>query len=349
MANEEFIYLDETSKVGEVPDGASSIIQYADYYPEDTTPYQFLRVYELVIADGKTTKGVVISDLQVSFTVRKASSGSETQHEANISITNLSEETIKILAQSYPVISLKVGYLKTGLKTLFQGEVYDLETTKQGTDRVTSIKATPFKSSMSYGYVSYFVPAGGTLEDAIEVIRDRIGVAKGIWRSTKLQYSAPFGWSLSGTPSQELQRLCDAYNLEYHIDKGVLYVNDIVTSLDSTETKAPLLTYETGLLEGPYDSTARIRRGKLDPLKKKSYYVKALLNPDVRAGWLVKISGTKNDGVYKVESVSFRGDYRGGDWIMEIDLVTPDEYQKLRQEDARKEAKKKPNTKETIK
>jgi hypothetical protein len=34
---------------------------------------------------------------------------------------------------------------------------------------------------------------------------------------------------------------------------------------------------------------------------------------------------------------------------MEIDLVTSEEYQKLRQEDARKEDKKKANTKEVIK
>jgi len=348
-ANEEFIYLAEDGSKTEVPENSTLNLEYADYYPEDTTAYQFMRIYELVIADGYESKGVAIQDLQVNFTVKKVSNDAETPSEATISITNLAEDTIKILSKKWPVVSLKVGYLKTGLNSLFVGEVYDLETKRQGTDRITTFKAVPLKSKVDYEYVSSFVPAGGTLADALESIRKVLGAAKGIWRSDKLNYSAPFGWSVAGSPKQELQRLCDAYNLEYRIEKNALYVNDIAVSSDSTLSQAPLLTYETGLLEGPYDSTTRIKRGKLDPLRKKSFYVKALLNPSVKAGWMVKISGTgDDDGVYKVESANFRGDYRGGDWIMELDLVTTDEFAKLRAEDARKQEKKK-DKKEEVK
>lgn len=348
-ANEEFIYLAEDGSKTEVPANSTLNLEYADYAPLDTTPYQFMRVYELIIADGYEKSGVAIQDLQVTFSVKKVSNDAEEPSEATISIVNLAEDTAKLLAKKWPVVMLKVGYLKTGLQTLFQGEVYDLETKRQGTDRITTFKATPFKQNMDYGYVSGFVAAGGTLANAFDKIRESMGAVKGIWRSEKLNYSAPFGWTLSGSPKQELQRLCDAYNLEYRIDKNILYINDIATSTDSTVATAPLLTYTTGLLEGPYDSTTRIKRGKLDPLRKKSFYVKALLNPSVRAGWMVKIQGTSNDGVYKVESANFRGDYRGGDWVMELDLVTTDEFAKLRAEDARKAAKKDKNKKEEVK
>lgn len=324
------------------PNNSESPVTYGDYTPADKTQWQFMRVYELIIGDGNKAKGFAIADMQMSFSVKKNANNAEAQNKATITITNLSEETLSILEQDYPIVSLKVGYLKTGLTLLFSGKVVELDTKLQGTDRVTTIEAIPFHDKVGYTYVSSYVAAGGTLGNVIEEIRKSIpSLAKGIYRSEKLNYPLPFGKSIAGTAMQELQRICDANNLEYRIDLDTLYVNDIASTSDSSTNTAPLLSYETGLLTGPYASSGRIKRGKLDPLRKEGLTCTALLNPDVRAGWAVVIKGTDKDGTYKVEEVEFKGDYRGNDWTMNLYLVTTDEFAKMRAEDARKKAKKK--------
>lgn len=333
------------------PAEATSIVGYGDYSPLDKTQYQFMRVYELVIGDGKTKKGFSIADLEVSFSIKKSANNKDAQNTADISITNLSEETLAILEKDYPVVSLKVGYLKTGLKELFSGEVYDMETKRNGTDRVTTLKCTPFQSKLSFNYVSDFIAAGNTVGSAIEKIRQSVdGLAKGIYRSDKLNLTLPFGMPIAGSAMQELQRICNSYLLEYRLDNGALYISDIDGTSDSSVKKAPVLSYTTGLLAGPYKSTGRIKRGKLDPLRKEGLTVKALLNPIVQAGWAVVLEGTGDtDGTYKVEEVTFNGDYRGSDWTMDILLMTTNEFAKMRAEDARKKAKKNKSKKEETK
>lgn len=332
------------------PVGSESPVKYGDYTPDDKTQWQFMRVYELIIGDGDSAKGFAIADMQVSFTVKKNANNAEAQNKASIAITNLSEETLKVLEQDYPVVSLKVGYLKTGLTLLFSGKIVELDTKLQGTDRVTTIEAIPFQDKIAYKYVSSYVAAGQTLGSAIEEIRKSVaGLSKGIYRSDKLNYPLSFGIPIAGTAMQELQRICNANNLEYRIDLDTLYVNDIATTSDSGVNKAPLLSYETGLLTGPYSSTGRIKRGKLDPLRKEGITCTALLNPDVKAGWAVVLQGTDKDGTYKVEEVEFKGDYRGNDWVMTLYLVTTNEFAKMRAEDARKKAKKNKNKKEVVK
>lgn len=323
------------------PENSTSVVEYKNYYPADTSQYQFMRVYELVIGDGVTRKGFSIADLQITFSVKKSANNKEGQNKATIEIFNLSDETLKVLEQSYPVVTLKVGYLKTGLYTLFSGKVYELSTTRQNTDRVTRIEAIPFQDKLNFTYVSNYIAAGGTLGDAIDTIRQSIPqLAKGIYRSEKLNYRLPFGMPIAGTALQELQRICDSHNLEYRIDVDTLYVNDIGTTSDSSVSTAPVLSYETGLLTGPYTSTGRIKRGKLDPLRKEGLTFTALLNPKVNAGWAVVLSGTSQDGTYKVEEVEFRGDYRGSDWTMSVLCMTTDEFSKMRAEDDRKASKK---------
>lgn len=330
------------------PENNTTSIEYANYYPDDRTQYQFMRVYELIIGDGVTKKGFSIADLQITFSVKKCANNKEAQNKATIEIYNLSEETLKVLEQSYPVVTLKVGYLKTGLYTLFSGKVFDLETTRRNSDRVTRIEAIPFQDKLNFTYVSDYIAAGNTVGSAIDKIRQAIpNLAKGIYRSDKLNYVLPFGMPIAGTALQELQRICDSHNLEYRIDVDTLYVNDIGTTSDSSVATAPVLSYETGLLTGPYKSTGRIKRGKLDPLRKDGLTLTALLNPKVNAGWAVVLSGTSDDGTYKVEEVEFKGDYRGNDWTMDILCMTTDEFSKMRAEDARKASKKKTKKEET--
>lgn len=278
----------------------------------------FDRKYLLQIGDAETGQGLRINDLQITFKARKSVNNKKKIDQCSISIYNLSEESLAFLEKDYPVAILSCGYGDAdSVVRLFYGSVVEVETSKRGTDRITRLDITPSYTDLTFQILSDLVPENNTVEDGIELIRKKTKLAKGVYKGENLTRPIVYGYPLSGTPREMIDRICDNYDLEWRIEGEALFINDANTTETTIRAKAPVISPTTGLIDRPYFTTGSDKKSSDDKDKKDGVVFKALLNPNVVPGRIVKIEYEDQSNYYRVEEVQFSGDFRGSDWYME--------------------------------
>ena len=291
-------------------------------------PLQFDRQYALTVGDYKNGNGLKFTDHHITFDVSKSSSNRDSGNSASIEIYNLSKDELKTFETEYLYCALEVGYKgkyqEAGipLAQLFSGEVVQMMTRKSGTDIVTQLILGSGYTDLNFSSLSTTVPAGKTVKDVInEVIKGMPGVSRGIFNGTNLNNPVVFGYPLTGSSRQMLDEITEANDLEYHVDNGILYVNDKKGALN-TKAQATVLNQATGLIDTPYFIVGgRTHRGrnKDSDSKKKQFirqgiYFSCLLNPEIAPGRIVKLESDDVSGYFKIDSARYSGSYHGGDW-----------------------------------
>ena len=277
------------------------------------------RVYELVIGDYQTGNGLLVKDLQVTFDISKSTNNKNRTNSASIEIVNLSEESLKILDTDYPAAVFSAGYLDTGgAKRLFSGQVTNVSTRKSGTDIVTQIQMGSGYKELNHETLSELVPPGNDVKATIETLRKAIGADRGVYNGTNLNNEIIHGYPLSGTPKEMLDELSEKYQLDWQLDDGVLYVHDNDRATTEQFQLAYVISPFSGLIERPYRVSGDKRRSKKDKVKKPGIQMKILLNPDIKAGDIIRLDEGLLKGWYKVESLRHSGSWRGDNWVTEI-------------------------------
>lgn len=280
---------------------------------------QINRVYELIIGDYKTGNGLLIKDLQVTFDISKSTNNKNRTNSASIEVYNLSEESLKVLDTDYPAAVFSAGYLDTGgVKRLFSGQVTNVSTRKSGTDIITQITMGSGYTELNHETLSDVVPPGNNVQDAIEKLRKAIGADRGVYNGTNLNNEIIYGYPLSGTPKEMLDELAEKYQLDWQLDDGVLYVHDNDRAATEQFQLAYVISPFTGLIERPYRVSGDKRRSKKDKVKKPGVQMKILLNPEIKAGDIIKIDEGLLKGWYKVDSLRHTGSWRGENWYTTI-------------------------------
>lgn len=279
------------------------------------------RQYRLIVGDYQTGNGLLIEQLQVTFDISKSTNNKNRTNSATIEIYNLSDESLKFLDTDYPAAVFEAGYLDTGgPKRLFAGQVTNVSTRKSGTDVVTQLTMGSGYTELNHETLSDVVPPGRNVREAIEQLRKSISADRGVYNGTNLNNEIIYGYPLSGTPKEMLDELADKYNLDWQLDDGVLYVHDN----DRASTEQFQLAYAfndfTGMIERPYRVSGDRRRSKKDKAKKPGVQMKILLNPDIKAGDIIKIEEGLLKGWYKVDSLRHYGGWRSEQWSTELKL-----------------------------
>lgn len=278
----------------------------------------FDRKYLLQIGDPESGNALSINDLQITFKVRKSVNNKEKVDKCSISIYNLSEESLTLLEESYTTAVFSCGYeSQDNVVRLFFGEITEVDTKKSGTDRVTSLNITPSFSELTFQIMSALIPENGTVEDVIEVIRKETSLVKGTYKGSALTRPIIYGYPLSGTPKEMMDRVCDEYNLQWRIEGEALYINDALSVESEIKETAPVISPTTGLIDKPYPFTGSDRKSKNDDTKKSGIRFKALINPKVVPGTIVRVDYSGESNFYRVEEVDFAGDFRGDNWYMD--------------------------------
>lgn len=278
----------------------------------------FKRKYSLAIGNKNSPEFLLVEELEITFNISLNSNNKKSPDRATFNINNLSKDGINRLNKEFAIVNFSVGYGDTELDLvqLFTGEVVNISTTKQGTDRVTSITCIPAALKLNFSPVNKIVPAGRTVQDAIEEIRKIAGLSKGEYKGNRVNTTLPYGYPLSGTPRQMLDELVDTYLVEWRIQNNALYVNDEELGIKQGEITIPLITNETGLLEIPYYETEDDKKSDKDATKLKSLRFESLLNTDIKCGGYVKVVHDDIDGVFKVNEATYQGTFRGGNWTV---------------------------------
>lgn len=277
----------------------------------------FDRKYLLQIGDSESGDGISINNLQITFQVRKSINNKNKIDKASISIYNLSESSLAFLETEYAIAVFSCGYEKQDdVVRLFYGEITEIETKKKGVDRVTKIEITPSYSELTFKVMSELVPENGTVEDVFEVIRKQTSLGKGVYKGAGLARRIIYGYPLSGTPKEMLDRVCSIYNLQWKIEGESLYINDYSTVESDSQDLAPVISPSTGLLEKPYYFKDSDKKSTKDKKKTTGVKFTALINPNIIPGTLVRLDYEDESDYYKIEEVDYTGDFRGNNWYM---------------------------------
>lgn len=265
-----------------------------------------------------------ISDLHITFQVRKSSDNKGKGNHASVSIYNLSDDNRKLLEEPKTQVALEVGYLETGLHLLFSGEATNVETTRQGADIVTTLSLDTLYTGLNHKLISQLAPPGATVEEAIR------GLSKNMPEIAQTKFSGPGvkkkivdGYPMSGTPRQILTEICSAFGLEWQIDDNILTVTDVEYSFMS-DKEAFVIGEESGLIERPEVTEVERQRSNKDKKKKgrKGLQISMLLNPVLKAGGLIKLEFGELTGFYKIIDIQHEGEIFGGNWTTTITVAS---------------------------
>lgn len=278
------------------------------------------RIYTLIVGDYKTGNGLLIEKLQLTFDVSKtADNKNNNGNSASIEIYNLNPTQRAMLEDNqYIEATLSVGYRDIGTRVLVTGNVTEVVTRKAGDDYITQLTMGEGYTDLNHTKLKSVVSAGSTVGQVLEAIRKEMpSVSRGAITGTNLNNPVVSGWRLSGTPREALKKLCEAYGLEYNITGNVLNTTDVNGSFTTDTVNCPVLNIGTGLLETPFHILQQASKSKKDRRRRRGVQFKALLNPLIIPGAIVKIESTTITGFYRVNAARFAGDFRGNDWTVE--------------------------------
>lgn len=310
---------------------------------------QWNRDYLLTFKNPSTGAEFVVKDLRIEFDVELYVDNKEKTNKGTINIYNLSKSTAEAMKTRWGTLTLAVGY-KGRLKTLLKGDVINVSTQKKGTDRITSFEMAPNFTDLSVKKITKTFPEQCTLKSVVDSIANTLGlsvpnVSVGEWQTTK----CPYGYPAYGTGKQVLDELAKTYAIEWKIIDDVLVVTDRYGLSGGEFERAIVLSKDSGLIDIPFTDTEEVSKSVGQALSKKNEVfvstkvlkpkkdgtprkvttykarrygtrVKALINPEIRPNSLFKV--VTDDEVFndffRVRSVTFKGDTRGGEWTMEI-------------------------------
>lgn len=293
-----------------------------------TGQYQYDRMYELVLGDYKTGKGIKITDLQLTFDISKSVDNTKKANSASIEVYNLSPQSLKMLETDFLACSFSVGYRglpeadgtrkPIDLKRLVTGNVVEFKTAKQGTDIVTQIIMGEGYTDLNHKYLTQTIPRGKTLKDVLEEIRKQMpGVERGVFTGTNINNQVIHGYPLTGTPRQMLNEIARTYRIEWRVDNKALYVNDASGVIYKGNASAYVLNEKSGLIDIPYYTSLEGKKEKSDKTKRDGIQFTALLNPEIKPGEIIRVESKNVTGYYRVVDARYTGDYRGQFWYVE--------------------------------
>ncbi len=320
---------------------------------------QWDRDYLLTFKNPEDGTIIQVDSLRIQFDIEMYVDNKEKTNKGTVSITNLSDSTLKKIDTRYGTITLAAGY-KGNIKNVVTGDVINIRTTKQGTDRITTFELAPNFTNLAIKKVNYSFPVDIYLENVVAEIAKQLDLAfskstKGEWRNLKCQ----FGYPAYGTGKQVLDEIANTFAVEWKIIDGELIVTDRYSLNGGEWEKAIVLSKDSGLLDIPYIDSEEVSKAtgqaldkaneqflpptkvlkpkkdgaprQVSRFKARRYGIraKALLNPEIRPNGLFKVV-TDDDmfnSFYRVRSVNFKGDSRGAEWYMELwgDSVDADE------------------------
>lgn len=319
--------------------------------------YQYNRAYQLTINDRETgtlytiqSGGIGDDSLRVKFDIQKNVDNRATTNTASLKVYNLSQDTLDKLSQKELAcqVVLKVGY-GGELVEILVGDVLQIQTNQDGSEIETEFVIYEGFAALNAAKISKTYPENSTIKDVITDISTNNDVPiKSISGDNSLKTLA-YGFPAFGTFKQILDEMCYANDLEWDIGNGNLTVKDKRgRTPDATKETAIVLNYETGLIGIPQTNYEKVstsvdvplqsnedRITPLEKVNKKGNVVKAktlkkirfnveckaLLNPQCKPNVLVKIESLKApnlSGYYRVRTIKYSGDTRGGEWHMNI-------------------------------
>lgn len=258
------------------------------------------RDYELsVFADGGAI--TVTPPFQIAFKCLKSIAGG--LNRLDVDIKGLSESSRLAIVKDaeerkrIPVI-FRVGY-EDRKETIFQGTLWKGSNDRQGPEFISSLQCLDGGEDYFNGFTSKTVTDKNLAVD--QVLADLPNTRRG--KITE-QATLTRPKVLVGNPIQLLKRYLQPGETLY-IDNEQLF---IIKDDEVVESFAPLVAPRTGLLSTPEKENQKIT-------------FETLINSSLKLGSLCNLESTGAtylNGTYRIESMTYTGDYEGQDWKQSV-------------------------------
>lgn len=272
---------------------------------------RFGRYYELAIGLGD--RAVQIKPpINIVFSCDKSISGG--LNKLNIKIYNLKEDSRNKLVKdtdsaTYIPIQLKIGY-NNKADLIFKGNVQTGSTTKEGVNYISNLEC--YDGGFTYSTASISTTAKSNQVITNSLLKSLKGLDIGLINK-KFSYLRPK--VLCGNPLDILKNVLDS-DEEIFIDNERIY---ILNKNQVVGTYTPLVNAKSGLLNIPQRQ------------QRVTSFI-TVINPTLRLGGLFSLV-SKNakfvNGVYKMISCNYTGEYVGNDWKQSVTGLLQGEYNRL--------------------
>ena len=299
---------------------------------------RFGRKYELKIITLDDKEITITPELRITFDVTKSIKGS--LNKATVQIYNLSqtnrdkikkdedpkpddkdkpketkpketkpkdENSKRELPPDYMQFELKAGYSK--IETIFKGAISIAKSKREGSNFATTIEAYDGLYDMKNSYTSKVVKGNVSSQ----IIQDMPTVKQG-----KVTEQNPLlrPRVLVGNSFKLIEQNLEE-NETFYIDDGVIH---IIKDKEVTSSYIPLVSAATGLLNSP-------------DLAEKEVFFETQMNPLIKIGCLIQLESLyekRLNGIYKVNTIHYTGDYAGQDWKQEVFCVACNDYKVIK-------------------
>lgn len=286
---------------------------------------QWKRWCNLVVGNGD---GLDLSGLHIKFATHKGDI--ETPNSAEITVYNLSPETVARLKGEFKRVVLSAGY-KTNAGIIFDGTIRQVRSLRSGADSWVEIIAADGDRAYNFATVNCTLAAGARPADQVAACgaaMDAKGTATGYIPDLGGQ-ALPRGKVMYGMARSYMRDVADTTDTTWSIQDGKMQMVPAAAYLPG---EAVVLTASTGLVGSPEQTNEGIK-------------VRCLLNPRIRVGGRIKLDNASiatakvdlapgaisqavridSDGTYRVLKVEHTGDTHGTDWYADLVCIGIDD------------------------
>lgn len=261
---------------------------------------QFGRVCHLIV--GKDGKGLKISNLRMTFDVKKSSG--EEPNTAKIEIYNLNPEHQSQIVSEWAEIQLFAGY-EGHERLIYNGQIRTAIPTVNGADRIMTIESGDGDREILRGFINKTLEKGCTADDIVKECQSAMFEVSAAHKDP-LEATYSRGKVLSGRASDVLTEQCNFNDAQWSIQDGQML---ILQGNNVRPNAVWLISQKTGMLGSPEPTTVGVK-------------VKTLLNPAYLIGGVAKIESLIFSGGVRIETIGHRGDTHGSEWVSEIEGVS---------------------------
>jgi hypothetical protein len=271
--------------------------------------YQFIRTYELLVVSDTGISS--ITENRLSFNITKTETGND-PNSANLSLYNLSRDTIRKFEAKNVSIILRCGYNPINQSPptdiIFKGDVIDFSSYKQGEDFITRVECGDAAKTTKESQVNKsFSEESKTKRDVLKFLVDALKLpidkeSINLVPDSKKNISSNL--VLSGRAIDSIDSIIKSEGLSWTIQNNKFIVYDSKKKQDESKS-VYFINTDTGLI-----SLKRKIESNID--------FTSLIIPTIEPAKLVRIRSEVNniDNFYRINRVDFDGDTFEGEWVM---------------------------------
>ena len=291
---------------------------------------QWIRECRLIVGDDK--EGLDLSALRIRFSVTQGDI--QTPNHADITVTNLKDETANKIQKEFTKVRLEVGYQDEGTDLLFSGEIKQKRKGRENpVDTFLAMLVVDGDKAYNFATVNKTLAAGHTFRDQVDVALEAMkayGITAGFIADLG-SAKAPRGRVLFGMARDILRSVAFSTRTSWSIQNGKM---QIVKNSESLAGKAFVLNSRTGMIGLPVQTidgivvrcllNAKIKPGskvKIDQASVQQQRLDPSYTGDVANSQIPTLA---DDGLYKVLIINHQGDNRGGPWYSDLTCIRAD-------------------------